>query len=156
MSRKQQLLLFLGGISLLIAVFLPWSIHSSPFDDYAIDWRDDYSIHWGYEGNGIITGGIGLVFIIALIIRKGKPRKSDYVAGSILAVLAGVLLLFNIADVIYSSIVYTESGATTDMGSGLCLGLVGAMLIFIGSTLMTPVFHQTSSIKPPHNDGGVL
>ena len=67
------------------------------------------------------------MFIIGLIIRKGKPRKSDFTAGSILAILAGALLLFNIADVIYLATVYTESGADTDIGSGLCLSLVGAM-----------------------------
>ena len=134
-SHKQQLLLFLGGIGLLIGAFLPWSIHSSMLGDY--------SIHWGYEGNGVITGGIGLLLIIGLMIRKGKLGKSDYVAGNILAVFAGVLLLFNIADVIYSGIVYTESGATTDMGSGLCFGLVGAMLIFIGGTLKHPALQGT-------------
>jgi hypothetical protein len=148
MTRKQQLLLFLGGIGLLIAAFLPWSIHSSPLGDYAI--------HWGYEGNGIITGGIGLLFIIGLIIRKGKSGKSDFVAGSILAILASALLLYNIADVIYSATNYTESGATTDIGSGLCLSVIGAMLIFIGGTLRVSDFPETTPIEAQHNDGGVL
>ena len=148
MKRMQQLLLFLGGIGLLVAAFLPWSIDSSPLGDY--------SINWGYEGNGIITGGIGLLFIIGLIVRKGKLGKSDFAAGNILMLIAGALLLYNTADVIYSGIVYTESGATTDFGSGLCLGLVGAMLIFIGGTLMAPVFLETRSIEPQDNDGGVL
>jgi hypothetical protein len=57
MKRKDQFLLFLGGAGLLIAIFLPWVIYSSVFGHY-------YFIHWGYEGNGIITGSIGLLFII--------------------------------------------------------------------------------------------
>jgi len=148
MTRKQQFFLFLGGIGLLIAAFLPWSIHSSPLGDYAIN--------WGYEDNGIITGGIGLLFIIGLIVRKGKPGKSDFVAGSILAILAGALLLYNIADVIYSATNYTESGATTDFGSGLCLSVIGAMFIFFGGTLKVPNLPETTPIEPQHNDGGVL
>ena len=146
--RKQQLFFFLGGIGLLIAAFLPWSINSSPLGDY--------SINWGYEGIGIITGGIGLLFIIGLIIRKGKPGKPDFIAGSVLAILAGVLLLYNITDVIYSGIVYTESGATTDMGSGLCLSMVGAILIFMGGTLWAPDLHEMSPNEPQRNDSGVL
>ena len=144
MKRRQQFLL-LGGIGLLIGAILPWSTYTAPPFDYSINSA-------GYEGAGIITGGIGLLFIIGLMIQKGKHEKSYFIAGSILAILAGVLLLFNLADVMYSSVEYTESGASTGVGSGLCLSLVGAMLIFIGGTLKVPAFPETPLIEQQHND----
>jgi hypothetical protein len=149
MKRKKLFLLFLGGAGLLIATFLPWVIYSSVFGNY-------YLIHWGYEGNGIITGNIGLLFIIGLIIRKGNFRKSDFIAGSILTALAGALLLYNIADVIYSATHYTESGADTDLGSGLYLGIIGAMLILFGGILNAPAFNDAPPTESQHNDGKVL
>jgi len=148
MKRRQQILL-LGGISLLAGAFLPWSTYTDPFIDYSIN-----SV--GYEGAGIITGSIGLLFVIGLMLRRKKLEKSCFIAGSILAILAGAILLVNFADVMYSSVEYTESGANTNVGSGLCLSLVGAMLIFIGGTLKVPAFPETTSIEPQRNDGGVL
>ena len=149
MQRAQQFFLLLGGIVLLVGAFLPWVIHTSVLGNYWISTE-------GYEGGGIITGSIGLLLIIGLIIRKGKLGRSDFVTGSILAVLAGALLLYNVVDVIYSATNYTESGALTDFGSGLCLSVLGAMLIFIGGILKPPTFQGISPIESQHNDSGVL
>lgn len=149
MRRIQQFLLLLGGIGLLLGTFLPWVIHGAVGRDYSTSTM-------GYESSGIITGGIGLIFLVGFLIRKRIPGRSYFIAGSILTILAGALLLYNVADVIYSGTVYTESGATTDFGSGLCLSVIAAIFIFIGGTLKVPHPAETTTIEPQPNDSRVL
>jgi hypothetical protein len=82
--HPSRALVIIGGLILCIGARLPWisvpvlfGVHG-PLEGIEVGWED----------NGIITGGIGLILLLIGLLRKGKAGTRYSVPGAILATLA--------------------------------------------------------------------
>lgn len=119
-----KLLFSLGGILLLVGVFLPWFRLITLFGNLPIR---------GYTGDGIFSGGIGIILIIVSIFAKPKVGKPFSMVGGILAVLALILIISKI----YSVLSIGEG--MTSVGVGIYVSILGAILSIVGG------FRKTSN-----------
>jgi len=87
------------------------------------------AIEIGWEDNGFITGGIGLILLLVVIFWKGGIGKRYSIPGAILAALAALVVIG-----CFQRILEINPGAgffaTTD--TGIYLTLIGALLALIG------------------------
>ena len=128
-SNNGRLLLGLGAIGLIIGALLPWVKMSAPLVGTLT-----FS---GIEGDGMITGGIGLVLLIGVALSKGKAEKRYSIAGAIFGIIAGLILfpkLFKIGAIIAD---ISEIGYAS-VGSGIYLSIIGVVLVIIGGLQIVP------------------
>ncbi len=129
--NRGQLLLVLGGVGLIVGALLPWATLTS----FLIGSVSKA----GYEGDGIITGGIGILLLIGGLLAKGKPGKLYSIGGSIFAVIAGLILVADFSNV--SGIVRdmnAEESMMASIGPGLYLSALGAVLALVGGLQRVP------------------
>lgn len=129
--EKYQLILLIGAISLILAAFLPWI---DVYELYGNVPGVNEGIEIGWEGDGFITGGIGLILILGIITSKGIPRKMYSIAGAIFGVLAISVI---IADFFAIVRVAPRAGVLASTDVGLYLTFVGGLCAIIGSILAT-------------------
>jgi hypothetical protein len=125
MNRGQQITL-IGAVALIIAAFLPWISATALFGNVP---GVDESIAVGWEGDGIITGGIGLVLIIGSLLFRGRSGKRDSIAGAILGLLACSIVL---SDFLRIAEIGPNAGIFASTGIGLYVTFVGAIVAVIG------------------------
>ena len=122
-SNAARTLILLGGLALIVGAFLPWASISAPF-------VGSLSLS-GYQGDGIISGAIGLIlFVVALISRKG-PGKIAALLTLLLGVLAGMIVIPKLFDFAGISADYEVS--LISVGSGIYVSIIGALLVVIGA-----------------------
>ena len=129
--NRGQLLLVLGGLALIIGALLPWATLTS----FLVG---SFS-RAGYEGDGIITGGIGILLLFGGLLVKGKPGKLYSLAGSFFALIAGLILVSDFSNV--SGIVRdmdAEESMMASIGPGLYLSALGAVLALVGGLQRVP------------------
>ncbi|MCB2178435.1 hypothetical protein KQH61_03380 [bacterium] len=79
--NKSQLLMAIGALGLIIAAFLPWISSEVLFGM-------DRGIDIGWEGDGYVTGGIGLILFLGILtLRKRADKRFP-----ILGILFGLLI----------------------------------------------------------------
>ena len=78
MNKGQQITL-IGALALLIAAFLPWISLTELYGNVS---GVEQGIAIGWEGDGIMTGGIGLILIIGALLYKGWPGKRYSITGA--------------------------------------------------------------------------
>jgi hypothetical protein len=125
MSRGRVLVL-VGALLLIIGGFLPWISVPNLF---GLSGTSFESIEIGWEGDGFLTAGIGLILILGELLLWGDSRKWFAFIGVVLAVLvASVVFLDFRRDLELAP----EAGfyAATDIG--IYVTLVGALLALIG------------------------
>ena len=71
MNQAQKITL-IGALVLIIAAFLPWIKPTVLFGEAAISQE---SIAVGWEGDGIITGGVGWILLLAAFFSKESQGK---------------------------------------------------------------------------------
>ena len=130
MHRGQQLTL-LGGFGLLAGAALPWLTASGPLGT-------SLSMA-GYEGDGIITGGLGLVLVLVGFLSKGKPGKTYSILG-VIAAVGSLYILGNVVVNLAAALGETaaEAAIAPSMGPGVYLSLVAAILGVVGGAVKTP------------------
>lgn|GEM_PF-5012236 len=128
LTNQGQLTTLLGAVGLVVGALLPWVTVASVFGSISVN---------GYEGDGIITGGIGLLILISALLTKGKAGKRYSVASAILGVIATLLVFWKISDVGSLAAENTDY-VRTSVGSGLYLSAVGTILIIVGGLQRTP------------------
>jgi hypothetical protein len=119
----------LGALGLVIGALLPWAHITAAFVGKVSK--------AGYEGDGAFTGGIGLLILIGALVSKGKVGKPYSVASAVFSVIAGLILLVDLAQV--GSIGADLEFAVVQTGVGIYLSLVGAFLAFLGGLRRVPV-----------------
>jgi hypothetical protein len=94
------------------------------------------AIEIGWEDNGFITAGIGLILVLVAMFWRGRIGKRYSIPGTILAALA----VFVVIGCFYR-ILEIDPGAgffaATDVG--IYVTLIGALLAFIGAFYRTSV-----------------
>ena len=117
------LLSLLGGGALVFGALLPWFTHWDSIVQYLWSFA-------GYEGDGILTGGIGLLLLIGALVSKRKPGKLYSIPTAVLAAIAGSILLhdlFNPPDFLTY-----PPGSIVSAGPGIYLSITGAILALAG------------------------
>ena len=129
MNRGQQLTM-IGAIGLLLGALLPWASIASIFGQTSIA---------GYEGDGVITGAIGLLLLIGSLLNKGKSGKRYSITSTVFAIIAGLIGISNLSNI--NSIVAdisSDSLVLVSTGSGLYVTILGAVLAMIGGLQKLP------------------
>ena len=131
--RTNRLLVLIGGLILILGSRLPWI--SVPVL-YGVEGPTFEAIEIGWEDNGFITAGIGLILLLVAMFWRGRIGKRYSIPGTILAALA-VLVVIGC----FYRILEIDPGAgflaATDVG--MYVTLIGALLAFVGTLYRTPV-----------------
>jgi len=131
--RTNRMLVRIGGFILILGSRLPWM--SVPVL-FSVEGPAFEAIEIGWEGDGFITGGIGLILLLVGIFWKGRIAKRYSIPGAILAALA-VLVVFGDFNRILEIDPEAGSFAATDVG--IYVTLIGALLALVGALYRTPV-----------------
>ena len=131
--RTNRLLVLLGGLILILGSRLPWM--SVPVL-FGVEGPAFEAIEIGWEDNGFITGGIGLILILVGIFWRGRIGKRYSIPGAVLAALT-VLVVIGC----FYRILEIGPGAgflaATDVG--IYVTLIGAILALVGALYHTSV-----------------
>ena len=125
MSRGRVLVL-VGALLLIIGGFLPWISVPNLF---GLSGPSFEGIEIGWEGDGFLTAGIGLILILGELLLWGDSRRWFAFIGVVLAVLAASVVFLDFRRILDLA---PEAGfyAATDIG--IYVTLVGALLALIG------------------------
>ena len=131
--RTNRLLVLIGGLILILGSRLPWM--SVPVL-FGVEGPTVEAIEIGWEGDGFITGGIGLILLLVGIFWRGRIGKRYSIPGAILAALA---VLWVIGDFYRILEIDPDAGffAATDVG--IYVTLIGALLALVGALYRTAV-----------------
>jgi hypothetical protein len=125
------MLVLLGGVILVLGSRLPWM--SVPVL-FGVEGPTFEAIEIGWEGDGLITGGIGLILLLVGIFWRGRIEKRYSTPGAILATLA---ILVVIGDFYRILEIDPDAGffAATDVG--IYVTLIGALMALAGALYRT-------------------
>lgn len=124
--RTNRMLVLTGELILILGSRLPWM--SVPVL-FGVEGPAFEAIEIGWEDNGFITGGIGLILLLVGIFWKGGIGKRYSIPGAILAALAALVVIG-----CFQRILEINPGAgffaATD--AGIYVTLIGALLALVG------------------------
>lgn len=66
--RAKNMVIF-GGLGLVVGALLPWGTTTAGYSQLSI---------LGFEGDGVISGAIGLVLVLVGLARKPNPNKKFF------------------------------------------------------------------------------
>ncbi len=136
-------LVVMGGLILILGSRLPWM--SVPvlfgFEGPAFE-----AIEIGWEGDGFITGSIGLILLLVGIFWRGRIEKRFSITGAILAALAVLVVCGDFYRILE---IDPDAGffAATDVG--IYVTLIGAFLALAGSLYRTPMDQEKHDTPLP-------
>jgi len=131
--RSNRMLVLLGGLILILGSRLPWM--SVPVL-FGVEEPALAAIEIGWEDNGYVTGGIGLILLLVGILWKGVIGKSYSIPGAILAVLAVLVVIGCFQRVLE---IDPDAGFLAATDVGIYVTLIGALLALIGALYPTSV-----------------
>jgi hypothetical protein len=141
-----RILVLIGGAILCIAARLPWM--SAPIL-FGVQGTVPEALEIGWEDNGFITGGAGLILLLVGALYKGKPGKRYTIPGAALALLAVFVVagcFKRILDIDPSAGIF----AATDVG--IYLTLIGALLALFGALSRVPRLRLSQDNPPVAGD----
>lgn len=118
--------MIVGSIILIIGAFLPWISVANLFGKAGSAYE---GIAVGWEGDGVLTGGIGLLLLLGTLVFKGSSEKKYAIIGVILAFLVGVIVFL---DFLRIAELQPESGIFAATGLGLYMTLLGVLFAVVG------------------------
>ena len=141
--RMNRMLVLIGGMILILGSRLPWM--SAPVL-FGVEGPTFEAIEIGWEGDGFITGGIGLILLLVGVFWRGRIEKRYSIPGAILAALA---ILVVIGDFYRILEIDPDAGffAATDVG--IYVTLLGALLALAGALLRTPMDQEKQGTTLP-------
>ena len=124
--NKGRLLVLVGSLLLIVGGFLPWI--SGP-DLIGLSGPSYEGIEAGWEGDGVLTTGVGLILIFSELLFGGVARRWFGLTRVVLAALAASVVFLDFRRILELA---PEAGffAATDIG--LYVTLAGALLALIG------------------------
>ena len=131
--RTNRLLVLTGGLILILGSRLPWM--SVPVL-FGVEGPTFEAIEIGWEGDGFITGGIGLILLLVGIFWRGRIEKRYSIPGAILAALA---ILVVIGDFYRILEIDPDAGFFAGTDVGIYVTLIGALLALVGAQNRTSV-----------------
>jgi asparagine N-glycosylation enzyme membrane subunit Stt3 len=97
------------------------------------------AIEIGWEDNGIITGGIGLLLLLIGFFRKGKPGTRYSIPVAILAVLASIQVVGCFQRILE---INPRAGFMAATDIGIYVSLFGAVLALVGALTRVRILHE--------------
>ena len=124
--NKGRILVLVGSILLIVGGFLPWISVPNLFGRSGSAYE---GIEVGWEGDGVLTTGVGLILVISELLFRGVARRWFTLTGVVLATLAASVVFLDFRRILELA---PEAGfyAATDIG--IYVTLVGALLALIG------------------------
>lgn len=124
--NKGRVLVLVGSILLILGGFLPWISVPNLF---GLSGSSYVGIEAGWEGDGFLTVGLGLVLMLSELLFRGEHRRWYQLTGIVLAALAASVVILDFGRILE---IAPEAGfyAATDIG--IYVTLVGALLAMIG------------------------
>lgn len=117
----------IGGILLLVGAMTPWATLSTSFLGIS---RSFY----GYESDGLITGGAGLIILILALATKPRPGKVFSIPVVLIAIVAGIVAVLRMLNIYVSTSQVTD--VQSSIGYGLsCLTPLGLAFSFFGGSI---------------------
>ncbi len=130
--HARRVLIILGAVTLLIGSRLPWM--SVPVL-FGVEGSMVEAIEIGWEDNGIVTGGIGLILLLGGLI-LGEKRVVMY--SSMGAGLAALAILV-VAGCVWRVIeINPAKGFYSATDVGLYVTLIGGLMVLTGAFLRSP------------------
>jgi hypothetical protein len=124
--NKGRILILVGSLLLIIGGFLPWISVPNLF---GLSGPSYEGIEVGWEGDGVLTTGVGLILLLGELLFGGVARRWFTLTGVILPALAASVVVLDLRRILE---IAPEAGfyAATDMG--IYVTLVGAVLALTG------------------------
>lgn len=143
--RINRTLLLIGGMILILGSRLPWM--SVPVL-FGVEGPAFEAIEIGWEGDGFITGGIGLILLLAGIFWQGRIENEKRYSIA-MAILASLAVLVVIGDFYRILEISPDAGffAATDVG--IYVTLIGALLALTGVLFRTPTAQKKQGTTVP-------
>ena len=129
--RINRMLVLIGGVILVLGSRLPWM--SVPVL-FGVEGPTFEAIEIGWEGDGLITGGIGLILLLVGIFWRGRIEKRYSIPGAILAALA---ILVVIGDFYRILEIDPDAGFFAATNVGIYVTLIGALMALAGALYRT-------------------
>jgi hypothetical protein len=136
----KRTLFYIASLGLIIGAFLPWATMATPFGSLSVS---------GIEGDGILTGILGLLIGLAALSYK-DPTKKGY--AWLLLILTGLAAILSIGKIINMLNVLTTSDYPGSLGIGLLITAASAALGLLGSIFavaIAPYANPTPEFEPP-------
>jgi hypothetical protein len=118
-----------GATLLVVGALLPWATMTAPLVGIVN--------LYGYQGDGRITGGIGLLLFLGALITRATPGKRYSVAIGLLAALALLVAGLKVLSVGFAEAVVSGL-ATGSIGMGVWVSVLGATLAVVGGLTKVP------------------
>ncbi len=124
--NKGRLLVLVGSLFLIVGGFCPWISVPNLF---GLSGPSYGGIEAGWEGDGVLTTGVGLILVLGELLFGGAARRWFTLTGVVLAALAASVVFLDFRQIVE---IAPEAGfyAATDIG--IYVTLVGALLALIG------------------------
>jgi hypothetical protein len=124
--NKGRILVLVGSLVLIVGGFLPWISVPNLF---GLSGPSYEGIEVGWEGDGFLTSGVGLILILGELLFGGVSHRWFTLTEVVLAALAASVVLLDFRRILE---IAPEAGfyAATDIG--IYVTLVGALLALIG------------------------
>ena len=124
--NKGRILVLVGSLLLIVGGFLPWISVPNLF---GLSGSFYEGIEVGWEGDGVLTTGIGLILVLSQLLFGGVARRWFTLTGVVLAALAASVVFLDFRRILELA---PEAGfyAATDIG--IYVTLIGALLALIG------------------------
>ena len=129
--RTNRLLVLIGGLILVLGSRLPWM--SVPVL-FGVQGPAVEAIEIGWEDNGLITGGIGLILLLVGIFWRGRIEKRYSIPGAILAALAVLVVIGDFYRILE---IDPDAGFLAATDVGIYVTLIGALLALVGALYRT-------------------
>ena len=124
--KTYRMLVLIGSVMLLIGARLPWI--SVPVL-YGVEGYGYEAIEIGWEDNGYVTGGVGLLLLAAGFLWKAVPSLLYSIPGLLLAGFAGWVVV----GCFYSILrIAPEAGFMAATDVGIYVTCIGSLLAFVG------------------------
>ena len=139
--HTNRLLVLIGGLLLVIGARLPWI--SVPVL-FGVEGPAYEAIAVGWEGDGIITGGIGFLLLLEGMLIPGRRGTRYALLEAMLAALAAMVVV----EGFYRMLEINPSAgiiAATDVG--LYVTLLGALLALVGAVRRSSVQRGAHSVE---------
>ncbi len=126
----------IGAAGLLLGMLLPWATITAPFVGTVTV--------AGYQGDGVITGGIGLLLLIGALVYKGKSGKMYSIASALLGLAAAAVAAPKIVTV--GSALAGQSSVIGGVGVGVYVTVIGGVIALVGGLMRMPAVAAASGM----------
>ncbi len=124
--KINRILVLIGSAMLIVGARLPWM--SVPVL-FGVEGYGYEAIEIGWEDNGFVTGGIGLILLLAGLLWKAVPGLRYSIPGLLLAGFANWVVMGCFCSILK---IAPEAGFVAATDIGIYVTFIGSLLAFVG------------------------